>query len=122
MAPRSAVERASSQLTRFASPSVLIDTTMAWFIIFAASVFALYFWRDYRIQQQDLQSATSPLRAGERYIGQVITLTDEMRDGDGSVKLGTRRWRLRGPTVPAGTRVRVTGVDGVVLIVDRLPG
>jgi len=44
------------------------------------------------------------------------------RDGDGSVKLGTRRWRLRGPTVPAGTRVRVTGVDGTVLIVDRLPG
>ncbi len=95
---------------------------MAWFILFAASAFGLYFWREYRIQQQDLQRASSPLRAGERYIGQVITLTDEMRDGDGSVKLGTRRWRLRGPAVPAGTRVRVTGVDGAVLIVDRLPG
>lgn len=94
---------------------------MAWFILFAATVFGLYFWREYRVQQQDLQSATSPLRAGERYIGQVITLTEELRDGDGSVKLGNRRWRLRGPTVPAGTRVRVTGVDGTVLIVDRLP-
>jgi len=38
------------------------------------------------------------------------------------VKLGNRRWALRGPTVPAGSRVRVTGVDGTVLIVDRLPG
>jgi membrane protein implicated in regulation of membrane protease activity len=95
---------------------------MAWFILFAATVFGLYFWRDYRVQQQELQRASSPVRAGERYIGQVITLTEEMRHGDGSVKLGTRRWRLRGPTVPAGTRVRVTGVDGTVLIVDRLPG
>jgi membrane protein implicated in regulation of membrane protease activity len=37
------------------------------------------------------------------------------------VKLGNRRWALRGPNVPAGSRVRVTGVDGAVLIVDRLP-
>jgi membrane protein implicated in regulation of membrane protease activity len=95
---------------------------MIWFILFASTVLGLYFWREHRIQQQDLQRATSPLRAGERYIGQVITLTDELRDGDGSIKLGARRWRLRGPTVPAGTRVRVTGVDGTVLIVDRLPG
>jgi membrane protein implicated in regulation of membrane protease activity len=95
---------------------------MVWFILFAATVFGLYFWREYRVQQEDLQRAASPARAGERYIGQVITLTDELRDGDGIVKLGTRRWRLRGPTVPAGTRVRVTGVDGAILIVDRLPG
>jgi membrane protein implicated in regulation of membrane protease activity len=95
---------------------------MVWFILFATTVLGLYFWRDYRVQQRDLQRATSPLRAGERYIGQVITLTDALRDGDGSVKLGARRWRLRGPTVPAGTRVRVIGVDGTVLIVDRLPG
>ena len=39
---------------------------MAWFVIFACTVFGLYFWREYRVQQQDLQSATSPLRAGER--------------------------------------------------------
>jgi membrane protein implicated in regulation of membrane protease activity len=95
---------------------------MVWFVLFAGSVFGLYFWREYRVQQQDLQSASSPLRAGERYIGQVLTLTDGLRDGTGQVKLGERRWKLRGPSVPAGSRVRVTGVDGTVLIVDRLPG
>jgi len=95
---------------------------MVWFVLFAGSVFGLYFWREYRVQQQDLQSASSPLRAGERYIGQVLTLSDGLRDGTGQVKLGQRRWKLRGPSVPAGSRVRVTGVDGTVLIVDRLPG
>ena len=95
---------------------------MAWFLLFAGTVFGLYFWREYRVQQQDQQSASSPLRTGERYIGQVIVLTDAMREGSDQVRLGERRWKLRGPDVPAGTRVRVTGVDGTVLIVDRLPG
>ena len=95
---------------------------MAWFVVFAITVFGLWFWREYRVQQQDLQSASSPLRTGERYIGQVLTLDGGLKDGTGQVKLGNRRWNLRGPNAPAGSRVRVTGVDGSVLIVDRLPG
>ena len=95
---------------------------MGWFFIFAASVFALYFWREYKVQQRDMQSAQSPHRTGERQIGQVMTLTDAIRGGSGKAVLGNRSWALRGPDVPAGTRVRVTGVDGSVLIVDRLPG
>jgi len=95
---------------------------MVWFVLFAGTVFGLYFWREHHIQQQDLQRAASPQRAGERYIGQVLTLTDGLNDGSGQVRLGDRRWKLRGPSLPAGTRVRVTGVDGTVLIVDRLPG
>jgi hypothetical protein len=94
---------------------------MGWFLIFAATVFGLYFWRQYRLQQRELQSASAPHRAGQRYIGQVLTLTESINDGAGRAKLGNRQWALRGPNVPAGTRVRVTGVDGVVLIVDRLP-
>jgi membrane protein implicated in regulation of membrane protease activity len=38
------------------------------------------------------------------------------------VKLGTRQWSLRGPDIPAGGKARITGVDGRVLIVDRMPG
>jgi len=94
---------------------------MVWFVLFAVTVFGLYFWREHHIQQQDMQRAASPQRTGERYIGQVLTLTDGLKDGSGQVRLGDRRWKLRGPSVPAGTRVRVTGVDGTVLIVDRLP-
>ena len=89
---------------------------------FACPIVGLLFCRAHRVEQQDLQSAHSPLRTGERYIGQVLTLDGGLKDGTGHVKLGNRRWALRGPEVPAGARVRVTGVDGMVLIVDRLPG
>ena len=73
---------------------------MFWFALFASSVFGLYFWREYRIQQQDLQSASAPHRVGERYIGQVLTLNDGIRGGAGRIKLGDRRWSLRGPQRP----------------------
>lgn len=95
---------------------------MAWFVLFASTVLALYFWREYRIQQRDLQSSSAPQRGGQRYIGQVLTLSGAIQEGEGRAKLGGRRWNIRGPDTPAGAKVRVTGVDGTVLIVDRLPG
>jgi membrane protein implicated in regulation of membrane protease activity len=94
---------------------------MTLFLVFAGSVFAAYFWYHYRVQQRDLQSASSPLRTGERYIGQVVTVPSGIAEGSGKIKLGPRHWTLRGPNVPAGAKVRVTGVDGTILIVDRLP-
>jgi inner membrane protein len=95
---------------------------MTWFVLFAGIVFGLYFWREYRVQQRDLQSASAPHRTGERYIGQVVKVPRGIADGSGKIKLGQRKWVLRGPNVPAGASVRVTGVDGTILIVDRMPG
>lgn len=94
---------------------------MTWFVVFAISAFGLWYWREYRIQQRDLESASSPQRTGERYIGQVIELPEGMANGSGRIRLGNRKWTLRGPDVPSGGKVRITGVDGQVLIVDRMP-
>jgi membrane protein implicated in regulation of membrane protease activity len=33
----------------------------------------------------------------------------------GKARLGDGVWKVSGPELPAGTRVRVVGVDGVVL-------
>jgi hypothetical protein len=35
------------------------------------------------------------------------------------VEVDDSSWRVKGPDLPAGTRVKVTGVDGVVFIVTR---
>lgn len=94
---------------------------MTWFVVFAISAFGVWFWREYRIQQRDLESASSPHRTGERFIGQVVELPEGMANGSGRIRLGSRKWELRGPDVPAGGKVRITGIDGQVLIVDRLP-
>ena len=93
---------------------------MAWFVVFAVSVFAAWFWREHRVQQRHKESASAPHRTGERYIGHVITVAGGIENGAGRIKLGHKNWPLRGPDIPAGGKARVTGVDGQVLIVDRV--
>ena len=91
---------------------------MTWFVVFALSAFGLWSWRHYAVQQRDLESASSPQRKGERFIGQVVTVPKGIENGLGRVQLGPQKWSLRGPDVPAGAQVRITGVDGRVLIVS----
>jgi hypothetical protein len=94
---------------------------MLWFALFAVTVFSLYFWREYSVQKRELESPTASHRAGERFIGQVLTMESGIRGGTATVQLGGRKWRVRGPELDPGSKVRITGVDGTVLLVDRLP-
>jgi inner membrane protein len=96
-----------------------IGRRMTWFLIFAASVFALYFWRQHRQRQSELDSPLAEHRLGLRYIGQSLTLEQAIENNSGRIFIGNREWRVRGPNLPIGSRVRVTGVDGTILLVDR---
>lgn len=93
---------------------------MLWFSIFAAAVFALYFWFQYRAQQREHNSPLASHRSGHSHIGQVVVLEQALENGAGRVKLGNREWSVRGPNLPAGAKARVTGVDGTILLVDRV--
>jgi membrane protein implicated in regulation of membrane protease activity len=95
-------------------------SAMIWFLIFATTVFALYFWRQYRQQQRELNSPLASHRSGHSHIGQVVVLEVGLENGAGRVRLGNREWPVRGPNLPAGAKARVTGVDGTVLLVDRV--
>ncbi|HEY5810006.1 MAG TPA: NfeD family protein [Povalibacter sp.] len=93
---------------------------MIWFLTFAAVVFALHFWRQHRSRQRELNSPLASHRSGHSHIGQVIVLEQGLQNGAGRIRLGNRDWPVRGPSLPAGARARVTGVDGTVLLVDRV--
>lgn len=55
-----------------------------------------------------------------RLLGSEATLDDPIENGVGRVKLGDTIWRLKGPDLPAGTRVKVTGSDGGALVVEAI--
>jgi inner membrane protein len=55
-------------------------------------------------------------RAG-RLIGQSFVLVEPIVDGRGRLRVDDTNWRVTGPDLPSGTRVRVNGNDGAVLIV-----
>lgn len=53
-----------------------------------------------------------------RLIGELVTVVEPIRGGEGRVKVGDSVWTARGPDSEAGARVRVTGAEGAVLWVE----
>lgn len=51
-------------------------------------------------------------------VGRELTLVDPIVRGEGRAQVLDSVWRVRGADAPAGARVLVTGVDGVVLRVE----
>jgi len=62
-------------------------------------------------------------RRGEQMVGRTATLSEPIRDGRGRIQLGDTLWRVSGPDLPAGTRVRVTGATDtdLELTVEPVP-
>ena len=58
---------------------------------------------------------------GAQYVGRTFTLTQPIENGVGKISVDDSSWKVRGEDCPAGTRIRVTGVDGTVLLVEREP-
>jgi len=54
---------------------------------------------------------------GRQYIGNELVLLDAIEQGSGKAILGDGVWKVSGPELPAGARVRVTGVNGTILTV-----
>jgi membrane protein implicated in regulation of membrane protease activity len=52
-------------------------------------------------------------------IGKSFDLVDPIVNGRGSIHTGDTIWRVEGPELPQGTRIKVVGVDGSVLKVER---
>lgn len=54
----------------------------------------------------------------EQMIGRTATLAEPILEGRGRIRLGDTLWRVNGPDLPKGTRVRVTRVAGSELFVE----
>lgn len=51
-------------------------------------------------------------------VGRTATLSEPIAEGRGRIRLDDTTWRIKGPDLPAGTRVKVTSVDGNDLAVE----
>lgn len=59
-------------------------------------------------------------RRGARMVGETALVVQALEHGSGRVKLGDSEWIARGPNVAAGERVRVSGSEGAILLVEPL--
>ncbi len=89
-------------------------------VLFAAlGVLALYLWRRFRPESNEATDQPGLNQRGVKYIGQVFELVEGVKDGTGKIRVGDGVWLVRGADTPAGATVRVTGVEGAVLTVER---
>lgn len=56
---------------------------------------------------------------GAQYVGRTYTLAEGIVNGAGKLRVDDSIWKVRGEDCPAGTNVKVTSVDGTVLLVER---
>jgi membrane protein implicated in regulation of membrane protease activity len=57
-------------------------------------------------------------RRADSYVGRVFTLEKPIVDGVGTIRIDDTVWRVTGPDVPAGSRVRVARAEGADLTVE----
>ena len=74
------------------------------------------FLRDRPIESSD------PLmnRRGARMVGETALVVQAIEHGSGRVKLGDSEWIARGPNIAVGERVRISGSEGAILLVEPL--
>ena len=58
-------------------------------------------------------------RRGHQYVGRTFTLDAPIENGFGKINVDDSSWKIAGDDLPVGTKIEVTGVDGVVLTVEK---
>jgi len=53
------------------------------------------------------------------YVGKSYYLEEPIVNGKGRLKISDNLWSVEGPNLPVGTQVKVTGVNGMKLVVEK---
>ena len=94
---------------------------IAQILLFAAiSIISIYSWKAYKKANPDPDNFPTLNKRGTEYVGRTYTLTDAIVDGEGKMNVNDTIWIVRGPDVPAGTKVKVSAVEGTSLMVEPL--
>lgn len=102
---------------------LLPDLGFGWQVLLFAVVsgVSVLGWRRSRFFREDAVVSDTPDLNNRLYshIGKEYVLTEAIINGRGTMRVGDTAWRVEGPNLPAGTRVRVTGAEGVIFRVEK---
>lgn len=89
-------------------------------LVFAVlAVVTVVYWRNRIKKGAGANDPAATLnRRGEQMIGRTAVLSEPIQNGRGKAKIDDTMWRVEGTDLPAGTQVKVTGVDGAILKVE----
>jgi membrane protein implicated in regulation of membrane protease activity len=101
---------------------MLVQPDMTWewqLTLFAVfSVVSTVVGRRWFVSHQKQTDQPALNRRGEQYVGRTFTLAEPIVNGAGKIMVDDTTWKISGVDMASGARVRVVGVDGVVLKVE----
>jgi inner membrane protein len=73
-----------------------------------------------RVMASGNEVSDQPLlnKLGEQLVGRTATLAEPIAEGRGRIRLGDTQWRVTGPDLPAGAKVKVVSSNGTELGVE----
>ena len=110
--------------------AALITGLLTWFlpiglpvqiVIFAVLAIAAVFTGKRYLKSNPIEALDPKMNdRGARLVGETVVVTHAIDGGNGRVKQGDSEWLAKGPDAEPGTKMRVAGHDGVVLVVEHL--
>jgi membrane protein implicated in regulation of membrane protease activity len=97
-------------------PTIAIESQLVLFGL--TSIVAMLAWKKYREARPLTTDQPNLNRRGHQYIGRVFSLNEPITNGVGKVIVDDSTWRVKGPDLPAGAAIRVTGIEGVIFTVE----
>ena len=110
--------------------AALVTGALTWFlpiglpaqiVIFAVLAIAAVFTGKRYLRSNPIEALDPMMNdRGARLVGETVVVTHAIDGGNGRVKQGDSEWLAKGPDAEPGTKMRVAGHDGVVLVVEHL--
>lgn len=99
-------------------PDLMWQIQFLLFAIFSVvSILAARYWLKKHADDETDQPLLN--RRGEQYVGRIFSLEEAIVNGQGKIRVDDTIWKAQGEDSEVGAQVKVTGVDGVVLLVER---
>lgn len=97
-----------------------IGWPLQWLLFGVLSLVSIALWVRWTRSRPSATDRPYLNRRAEQFVGQEAVLEQPIQQGFGRVVLGDTVWRVSGPDLPAGQRVRIVGSVGAVLQVEAV--
>lgn len=101
----------------------LPDIGLNWqiFLFCVLTFVSIASWKWLTLTWSDSRSESGLNEGPHRYVGNVYTLSQPIQQGSGRLTIEDKNWKILGPDLPAGDRVKVIGIaQNFTLLVEAL--
>lgn len=93
---------------------------LQWLMFGLLALVAIFIWTRWTRNRTGQSDKPYLNRRTDTFIGHEAVLEHPIAGGFGRLALGDTIWRISGPDLPAGHRIRIVGSEGAVLLVEAI--